>query len=143
MIIYSHRGNFGGHAIENAANKLPLDRWSCEIDLWKIKDMLYLGHDGPEYLVMGNWLEYYSDKLLIHAKNADALSYLINSPKLLGFWHQTDDFTLTTDGKHAIIYPGKQLIPNAIVMKPELYHWDTLVESKPFGICTDYPELYS
>jgi hypothetical protein len=143
MIVYSHRGNNNGIMVENNPKLLPLDRWKCEVDLWKIKDNFFLGHDGPQYPITIEWLKYKNPDLLIHAKNAEALQFLMNFRYSLGFWHQTDDFALTIDPARVIIYPGKQLIPDAIIMKPELYDWNILIASNPYAICTDYPELYS
>ena len=54
MILISHRGNLSGPNPnrENSKEYIleALDKgYSVEIDVWLVKDKIYLGHDNPEY----------------------------------------------------------------------------------------------
>lgn len=142
MIVISHRGNQVGQVVENNPDKLPLDKFVCEIDLWRVNTRLFLGHDKPEYEININWLRYWNPRLFIHAKNIEALLFLKEFKYAFGFWHQEDDYALTIPDCRIIVYPGKALVPNGIVMKPELYSWDDVKSYNPFAIVTDYPDLY-
>jgi len=109
--------------------------FDCEVDIWLINNEIYLGHDYGKYKIDGSFLA--NPKLWIHAKNLDALNYL-RSTSYNYFWHQEDDFTLTSH--HYIwTYPGKELKSFSIMVMPE---WDTLdidINSLPcYGICSDY-----
>jgi hypothetical protein len=79
--------------------------------------------------------------LWIHAKNLDALYVLQANPVLNYFWHQEDDFTLTSQGD-IWTYPGKPLTKNSIMVMPE---WnDPKFENLNLdclGICSDYVHL--
>ena len=54
------------------------------------------------------------------------------------FWHQEDDYTITSKG---IIwtYPGKLLLKNSICVLPELFNKQIL---NCLGICSDYIQNY-
>ena len=57
------------------------------------------------------------------------------------FWHQDDDYTLTSK-KYIWAYPGKSYTHNTVIVMPEWNNmvWDTLRVTNCHGICTDYPE---
>ena len=57
------------------------------------------------------------------------------------FWHQNDDYTLTSKN-NIWSYPGKIYTNNNVIVMPEWYNrnWDTLKVVNCYGICTDYPE---
>ena len=112
--------------------------YDCEIDLWIVNSEFYLGHDRPDYPVKPKFLENYG--LWIHAKNLAALRWLTDSNSLWYFWHEEDQFTLTSN-KFIWTYPGGELTQRSIVVLPELF--DPEFENLPtncFGICTDYIE---
>ena len=108
MIRISHRGNISGpnpklenkpSYIESALN----DKYAVEIDVWFDKHF-YLGHDKPRYKITYNWLINKWHLLWIHCKNRESfekmtISYKKTDMYLLNyFWHQTDDYTLTSKG---------------------------------------------
>ena len=114
MIFISHRGNINGinkklenspKDINNAINK----GYDVEVDVW-YTDNFYLGHDKPEYKISKSFLE--NKNLWCHAKNLKALEKL-QKLKTKYFWHQEDDYTLTSNG-YIWTYPGKNLSKKSI-----------------------------
>jgi hypothetical protein len=145
-LFISHRGNLIGtdESLENNPNQIEkvLSRgFDCEVDLHKVGKDLYLGHDNPQYKVTYNWLLKFTNNLWIHAKNFDALNFLVSCEQDLNyFWHQDDDFTLTS--RNIIwTYPGKQFSENSIIVKLD-YEANYINKSNLFGICSDYIEKY-
>ena len=95
----SHRGNIDGRIInvENSPeyiNRALSQDYEVEIDVWFVNDSFYLGHDEPLYLVDEEFLE--NDKLWCHAKNEESFYKMLSNSKIHCFWHQTDDYTLTS-----------------------------------------------
>ena len=99
MIFISHRGNINGinkkyennpTYIQSAINK----GYYVEIDVW-YKNAFFLGHDRPQFKVSQKFLE--NKKFWCHAKNIEALEKL-QKLKTKYFWHQEDDYTLTSNG---------------------------------------------
>ena len=147
--LISHRGNINGkiEKLENSpsyidtAIKLGYD---VEIDLWIDNDGFYLGHDTPTYHVTLNWLVERSLKLWVHCKDLKTIEELkrleyengINS--IHYFFHNTDDITLTSQGK-LWVYPGNQPLKYSIAVLPEIHNEDV---SKCYGICSDIIEKY-
>ena len=140
MIFISHRGNINGinkkfennpKYIQSAINK----GFNVEIDVW-YKDAFYLGHDSPQFIVTKRFLE--NKKLWCHAKNLEALEKLqkINTKY---FWHQEDDYTLTSNG-FIWTYPGKKLSNKSICVLPELKK--NKLPKFISGICSDFIEKY-
>lgn len=142
MILISHRGNINGkfESYENEPayiEKAISEGYDVEIDLWVINDVLYLGHDRPQYGI--NW-EYFKDKVdkvWVHCKNIEAL-YFVRETKLHYFWHENDLVTLTSKN-YIWAYVGKQPIEGSIAVMPEIHNEDV---SKCVGICSDYIERY-
>ena len=144
MKFIAHRGLTEGpdvnlenrpEQIEKALN----DGFECEIDLWVTNSDLYLGHDRPDYAVTLEWLQKYHAYygLWIHAKNLGALRWLTTTD-FTYFWHQEDDFALTSN-KYIWTYPGKELTTRSIVVMPEIF--DKKLEreyNNAYGICSDY-----
>ena len=104
MKLISHRGNINGPIpeLENTINYIQqtIDKgYDCEIDIWKINNDLFLGHDYPSTIVSLEFLNLNSDKLWIHCKNIEALVYLNNFTNIFNcFYHKDDLYTLTTKG---------------------------------------------
>lgn len=135
-ILISHRGNLNGiiHEKENSpdyiidALKYDID---VEIDVWKINDKLYLGHDEPQYLIQEEFL--YNNRFWCHAKNYEALEFMLDK-NIHCFWHENDTFTLTSKG---VIwqYPSNIIYNNSIFLYPEKFNVDL---NNVKGICSDY-----
>ena len=135
MIFISHRGNINGinkkfennpTYIQSAINK----GYNVEIDVW-YKNAFFLGHDRPQFKVSQKFLE--NKKFWCHAKNLEALEKL-QKLRTKYFWHQNDDYTLTSNG-YIWTYPGKQLTNKSICVLPELNNIKTF---NCAGICSDF-----
>ena len=143
MKIIAHRGNINGPdpLTENSPLQILLalsQGFECEIDLWYCNDKLYLGHDNPQYETNINFLFNFSDKLWCHCKHLESFIYLLQFDNLNCFYHQTDDYILTS--KRIIwVYPGKSVPKDGIVVMPELYPLLKYLDDHIGGICTDYP----
>ena len=145
MILISHRGNVNGKIEDSENNPSYIDstlnkNFEVEIDFWIIDNNLFLGHDKPQYKIDLDWLLERSNKLWIHCKNVEAITYLQskNESSLNYFWHENDTLTLTSNGS-IWAYPGKQPIKNSIAVMPENFN-DCL--NVCLGICSDFIENY-
>lgn len=149
MKLIAHRGNINGpnKDMENnpkyILNTLSLG-YECEIDVRFIDGNLYLGHDLPDYLIDMDFLLNNSDRLWIHCKNMEALDFLHDYKELNLFWHETDQYTLTSKG-YIWSYIGVKTTKNVICVMPELidnnYDNNVLTKFKNkdiFGVCSDY-----
>lgn len=135
MKIISHRGNLKGRSNQEnhpdhitTALQKGLD---CEIDLWVTDNTYFLGHDKPQYEVKKSFLT--KKGLWIHCKNLKALEKVPTQSNF--FWHQNDDFTLTSKG-YIWTFPTKNLLKNSVIV-------DTTEDWKNknyncFGVCADY-----
>lgn len=145
MIKYyiSHRGNTDGKIgnaenspdyVLNALNK----GYEVEIDVWLVGDLFYLGHDKPLYLIQESFLE--NEKFWCHAKNEEAFYQMLANPKIHCFWHQTDDYTLTSKGI-PWVFPGKKVNEHSIWVLPEKTAFSNII-IKCLGICSDNISKY-
>jgi hypothetical protein len=136
MILISHRGNLNGTSIfENLPSHIQKcldDNIECEIDVWKIQDTFYLGHDNPEHKIDFSFLT--QKGLWCHAKNLEALSHMLKQ-SINCFWHQNDDFTLTSSG-YIWTYPNKNVLDNSIIVDNNP-NWKEK-KYKCYGVCSDY-----
>jgi glycerophosphoryl diester phosphodiesterase len=141
MKYISHRGNIFG-ANKNLENSIPYLQkaislgFDIEIDIWSIDNKLYLGHDKPDYLIDYKTIEEWSDLVWVHCKNLEALNKFSKIKNIESFWHQGDDFTLTT-GNYIWTYPKKETVDNSIIVHLSLPSIE-LLKSNIFGICSDY-----
>ena len=112
--------------------------YEVEIDVWFVNDSFYLGHDEPLHLISKEFLE--NEKLWCHAKNEEAFHKMLVNSKIHCFWHQTDDYTLTSKG-FSWVFPGKKVNQNSIWVLPELtIYKNTMINC--LGICSDYISKY-
>ena len=144
MLLISHRGNIEGRVpeLENSPNYVSQAislGYDVEVDLWVDNNLLYLGHDEPQYLVGDLWIAGFFYSLWIHCKNPEAITYMQeNHPEANYFWHEKDTLTLTSKN-YLWTYPGKQPVKNSIAVMPELYGDDI---SECLGLCSDYVKKY-
>ena len=125
MKLIAHRGNINGPDPENENSPKYIENaiqwgYDVEIDL-RVGLGLQLGHDESQYFIDSSWLSTFKHNLWIHCKDFAALAYLIER-KFVGynyFWHQEDDYTLTSQG-YIWTYPNKQ-INGLTVEKPINY----------------------
>jgi len=142
MIKIAHRGNTQGPNPEKENSPAyildSIDKgFDCEIDLWRINNSLFLGHDGPEYEINEAFLFGSTSKLWIHCKNLDALHFSLEHRDVFNsFWHQNDAHTLTSHG-YIWTYPGQAITSKSILvdLKPEAL---SRVKLGLFGLCADY-----
>jgi hypothetical protein len=143
MILIAHRGNTNGkfESYENEPNYIDMaikKGFDVEIDIWCIDNQIYLGHDEPQYGIDFRWLRDRIKKLWIHCKNLEALVLLKNCGYDVNyFWHQEDDFTITSMG-YFWTYPGKELSSNSVAVMPETKEFKDI--EKAYAICSDYVE---
>ena len=140
MYLISHRGNING-IHKNDENKPEyinnaLDHnYDVEVDVRYHDGKFFLGHDFNQYEIDKNFL--LNKKIWCHAKTPEALLAL-KEIKAHYFWHQEDDYTLTSKG-FVWVYPGKPLIKNSIAVLPEKFKQDLSI---CYGICTDNINKY-
>ena len=144
MIYIAHRGLFEGpdkHK-ENHPDqiKLALKRgYHVEVDVRYVNKKLVLGHDEPCYEINDNFIDI--RKFWIHCKNIEALHYFTThiSEKYNYFWHENDQYTLTSKN-YIWTNPGNTLTDISIMVMPE--HVDNsllnTVNVTCYGICSDY-----
>ena len=149
MILISHRGNLNGLNPERENSPSYIREaisadFDVEIDVRFLNDTIWLGHDEPQYKVSWKWMANRHELLWIHCKDITTLSEFTKyrHAKYQYFWHQGDDFTLTSNN-YIWTYPGKPYTPNSIIVMPE----ETMPQHKIsdlrvvncYGVCTDYP----
>jgi len=134
MKLISHRGNIYGPnpSLENTREAIELALsmgLDVEVDIWFKDEKFYLGHDFPKTFISKEFLQ--NEKLWCHAKNLDALNSMLKED-IHCFWHQEDNFTLTS--KNFIwTYPGNPVTLNSVIVT------NTIIKEKCYGVCTDYP----
>lgn len=143
MLNISHRGNINGAKSDYENQPQYIDDalgagFEVEVDVWLDNDVLFLGHDFPQYKVDLDWLK--NRKLWCHAKNCQALVYMLKND-IHCFWHQKDDCVLTS--KNFIwCYPNIH-IQNGISVIQDI---DSFIQKSEqiknilYGICSDYPQ---
>lgn len=148
MKLISHRGNINGKNPERENSpdyilEALQQGYEVEVDIWYTwKDVdkfgWFTGHDEPTYEF--NMIEFvpYFDKMWFHCKNLESLSR-INEWDTHYFWHQEDDYTLTSKG-FIWTYPNKPLTNNSICVLPEDNY--PLWNFSCYGICSDFIEKY-
>ena len=135
----SHRGNIDrvNENLENNPNYIQkaLDLgYDVEIDVRLIDENLFLGHDNPDFEVSLDFLK--NEKLWCHAKNLDALDFMIKE-EIQCFWHQEDDYTITSTGK-IWAYPGKPVTNQTVIVLMENFTINEVLLLKDcYGICAD------
>ncbi len=143
LIFIAHRANiYGKTDVENTPKQIDYcinNGFDVEIDLWSIDQNLFLGHDYPEHKIDFQFLEDRNKKLWIHCKNESTL-FLLQNHDMNYFWHENDDFTLTSK-KFIWTYPNKQniLANNQIILdfnsitKKQIEYYSGRI----YGICSD------
>jgi len=146
MYFIAHRGNISGPSPELENSPQHIDNaissgYDVEIDLrGSFTEGFYLGHDCKQYEVSTDWLFQRASKLWIHAKDIESVSSLIGQSDIFNiFWHQEDDYTITSKG-FIWTYPGKVLSPSSICVMPEEVPeiYETTQLTNCAGICSDF-----
>lgn len=153
MIYIAHRGNLAGPNPEKENHPEYIDKavqqgFYVEVDVRLVDDKIMLGHDEPQYEVDYSFLNRH--KIWCHAKNPEALQLLRQKNLAHYFWHDKDDYTITSRG-YIWMYPEKKILGNShlIYVLPEkqfnakeLSKEDKIELRKCFGLCSDYVEEY-
>lgn len=140
MIKIAHRGNFDGPSeVENEPVYVGVaisQGFDVEVDIWMDESGIFLGHDKPQYQINETYIEDIKDHAWFHCKNIQALGYFThNMPDARYFWHQEDDYTLTSNG-YIWTYPGKTATSKSIVVlkdKTDLSKYEGV-----YAVCSDY-----
>tara|TARA_Y100000389_G_scaffold204967_1_gene261371 strand:- start:13681 stop:14139 length:459 start_codon:yes stop_codon:yes gene_type:complete len=142
-LLIAHRGNTTGPNPERenspsyiieAINK----GFDCEVDLRyeNRTKKLYLGHRFLDYEISYEWLNSYKENIWIHCKNFEALEYLNTYGSIFNyFWHESDRFTLTSQG-YIWTYPENKVGNKSIIVEFSENH-DRI---GCLGVCSDYVE---
>ena len=147
MKLIAHRANIDGpnSDTENSPDKIQEcieDGYDVEIDVrYDPKtERLWLGHDEPQYPLTWWWLAGRANYLWIHCKDITTLHAFSNGTSGYNyFWHQNDDFTLTSK-RYIWTYPGKPYTSRSVIVMPEWNNlkWDTLKVTNCYGVCSDH-----
>ena len=142
MKYIAHRGNIEGKNPEKENSPSYVETamslgYDVEVDVWAIEGKLFLGHDYPKYPIKIKFLE--NNKIWSHAKNIEALQILLSNNKVHCFWHQNDDYTITS--KNIIwAYPGKKAKGKSVMV--HLDDSKTLDVEGFEWICSDNIKLF-
>mgnify|MGYP001494110728 CR=1 FL=1 len=140
MYLISHRGNINSikKDKENSpdyVNQALKNGYDVEVDV-RFKDgKFFLGHDFNQFEINKEYL--LNKKIWCHAKTYEALIAL-DRIKAHYFWHQEDDYTITSKG-YIWTYPGKKLLSKSICVLPERANYKKIDCE---GICSDFIERY-
>ena len=137
MLKIAHRGNTNGPSVhENQPWYIEqaLDKgYQAEIDIWMLGGKLWSGHDSAQYLITEEFLLKNMDRLWIHCKNFEALDQFAQMGNSFNyFWHQEDDYTLTSQG-YIWTYPGKEVEKLSVIVDLQ-----GKTEYNCYGICSDF-----
>jgi len=152
MILISHRGNINGtdKKEENSPfylKKALKDDYDVELDIWYIEKTWKTEHNEPLYEFNFNDFDEYLNNMWFHCKNIEAYYNFVTLKEIDEkiqrnfFWHQNDDFTLTSNNK-IWTYPGKKLTKLSICVLPEKSEYIEMELKSCYGICSDFIEKY-
>lgn len=141
MIKIAHRGNLYGPNEHSENNPVDIINsiskgFDVEIDIRMSSDGIYLGHDKPDHEIDETFIEDILPHTWFHCKNIEALGYFANNlPEAKFFWHQEDDYTLTSNG-YIWTYPGKTITNKSIIVIQN--KMDLGIFKDAYGVCTQY-----
>jgi len=146
MKIISHRGNITGPTPNHenspdfidSALSLGLD---VEIDLRRVNNNFFLGHDNPDYEVSIDWLNQRKQNLWIHAKNFSAFEKLLELNNNFIFFYYTCEPLILVSNRKIWCHQLEEISNPANCIAP-LLSKSSLLKNKQinwFGVCTDYP----
>lgn len=141
-LLISHRGNTSGinKELENSPKYIEgaiHNGYEVEVDIWMKDNEFFLGHDSPKYKIDNAWMISNKNKLWFHCKNLDILNYFSEQKEdYKFFWHQQDDYTLTSNG-YIWTYPEKRVTKKSIIVSLG----KEKVEHEVFGICSDFVDF--
>ena len=141
MKLIAHKGNINGPdpSRENTPEQIEYcikNGYDVEIDVWYDLDgKLWLGHDKAQYEITWQWLAGLQSYLWIHCKDFRTLTEFVdNTSGYNYFWHQGDDYTLTSK-RYIWSSPGKTYSKNTVIVEQDPL---ALHDYNCYGICSDY-----
>ena len=141
MKLIAHKGNINGPdpSRENTPEQIEYcikNGYDVEIDIWyDVDGKLWLGHCEPQYEITWWWLAGLQPHLWIHCKDFRTLNeFVVNTSGYNYFWHQGDDYTLTSK-RHIWSSPGKPYNENTVIVEEDPL---ALHDYNCYGICSDY-----
>ena len=142
MKLIAHKGNINGPdpSTENHPDQIDkciAEGYDVEIDVrYNVeKDKFYLGHDESKYEINWWWLAGRADNLWIHCKDFTTLhEFTTNTSGYNYFWHQGDDYTLTSKN-YIWSSPGKPFTSQTVMV---IENVEDVKEYDCYGICSDY-----
>ena len=142
MKLIAHKGNIDGPNPVTENHPEQIDKcinagYDVEVDLWWDNEerKLWLGHCEPQYEITWWWLAGRSSHLWIHCKDFGTLNeFTTNTSGYNYFWHQGDDYTLTSKN-HIWSSPGKPYTNNTVMV---IENPEDVKEYDCYGICSDY-----
>jgi len=146
MILIAHRGNVSGpkperentpEYIEEALSK----GFDVEIDVRYEDGKILLGHDNGETNITLDWIQGHGDRLWVHCKNLEALRFFSSLDGVNFFWHQEDDFTLTSK-KIIWTYPKKDVTDRSVIVCFTPEECAEYKETNVYGICCDWVGMH-
>lgn len=140
MIKIAHRGNISGPDKKNENSPRKLEKalalgFDVEVDIWAIDNKLYLGHDAPTYSTDLDFINKIKSNSWFHCKNLQAILAIAKVEGTKYFWHQEDDYTLTSNN-YIWTYPGKDVTSRSIIVLTEKVDFELYEHA--YGICSDY-----
>lgn len=147
MIYIAHRGNIDGSKpeLENSPAYInsAIDRgFFVEVDIWVHDGRIWSGHDtsqwGLNYPTLLDWRH----RAYFHCKNTEALDFFSENRSLFTFfWHQEDQYTLTSNG-YVWVYPNRTPTYNSIIVMPEKWMDVDILDQYQqkydlYGVCSD------
>ena len=142
MKLIAHKGNVNGPnpSTENTPQQIEWcieNGYDVEIDVrYNVeKDKFYLGHDESKYEINWWWLAGKLEHLWIHCKDLTTLhEFASNTSGYNYFWHQGDDYTLTSRGQ-IWASSGKPYREDTVIV---VENPEDVKEYDCYGICSDY-----
>jgi hypothetical protein len=142
--LICHRANLWG-ADAKRENKIEAIKecislgFDVEIDLRFYRNKFYLGHDERQESIPFDLLQKLKNKLWIHCKDLEALHEL-NGSKLNYFWHDKDQYTLTSK-KTIWTFPNQKVTDNCVIVCQTLEETNKYLKSSAYKVCTDFIDI--
>jgi glycerophosphoryl diester phosphodiesterase len=136
MKLIAHRGNVSGKQPDKENSPSYIQEaiklgYDVEVDVSYSDGHFWLGHDEPQYETNIDFLK--NQSLWCHAKDLEALKIMLEQG-IHCFWHQDDDYTLTSKG-FIWTYPNKPVCSKSVIV---LIDKQDKLPKNCYGICSDY-----
>lgn len=142
MIRIANRGNYNGinSQRENTVSYIEeaiAAGYDVKVDAWLIDTTWHLGSDFPKEIVDLSFFE--RPCVWTHAMNLIGYVSLYNNPKAHTFWHNKDEFAITSKGikwarTHILTYDGVLALPEYNDYHTNLLRMEQI---DPLGVCSN------